>query len=81
MLAEEIWKKFYKSLKKEDIICLNCEFNFDGICSAHESFYGYGNEINDFKKVCSEWNPSLFFFDTRIKEIEKSEGRISSCMK
>lgn len=62
MYAKHIWHKVRTSTKGRDKICKNCEFNFDGICAAHDSYWGYGKKIKDENQKCSEWNYSLDLF-------------------
>jgi hypothetical protein len=42
--------------------CQTCKFNFGDICTAHDSFYGYGGNIKDDTITCSEWDISLEAF-------------------
>lgn len=60
--AKFIIKNVNEKLKSKDMICKNCEFNFDGLCAAHDSLYGYGGKILNDKESCLEWGISFEFF-------------------
>lgn len=62
MIENDIRKKVYDSLKETDRICKNCKFNFDGICAAHDSHWGYGQPIKYDFESCYEWQISFDYF-------------------
>jgi hypothetical protein len=51
--------------------CKTCEFNFGEICAAHDSLYGYGNEITDYNATCDQWEIS---YDAFSEEMERQQS-------
>jgi len=74
--AEMKWRKFNDSLKEEDIRCVYCKYRFnENICVNHGSPVGYGGNVSD-DFTCSDWEPDIYFFDDRLKEIEGEKKNI-----
>lgn len=61
-LSRTIARKYKTKPEVEDWVkktCGTCEFNFSGICAAHDSLNGYGAKIDDPSLTCSQWEISL----------------------
>jgi len=67
MREDAIIEKVQKKIKGQDMICKNCKFNFDGICAAHDSHWGYGKKILLETESCYEWGISFEFFNELAK--------------
>jgi len=73
VVAKMKWKMFNDSLTEEDIRCVDCKYRFDiGICVNHGSPVGYGGKVSD-DFSCDDWEPDIYFFDGRLKEIESTK--------
>lgn len=59
--------------------CKNCQFNFDGICAAHDRYYDYGNKIFDFNVTCDEWDIAFSHFQ-RLCEKHKGNHIVQDYM-
>jgi hypothetical protein len=52
--------------------CKTCKFNFDGICGAHKSFFGYGGKILDSRPNRDCWEIGIDYFNELLAMLPES---------